>query len=250
MGSSESREQVTPSRPLRNQHLAHVTDPRSPTAGIPRTPIAVGDSPQRAVLSSIEEDLQDTPEITDPRSPTHGIVRTPLRPSLHVALNLLAKQLSDVFISEDSVVEESPSSALNPGPSVPEEPQTTPPADLEEAKKSSSEETPVVQPPVAPEPAQPAGQPQKPRGKSPRSTGAKHSRQRPRKALHSSAPGRSPFKILQEDNSPSTATAFRQVKKLSVQNDQSPSLRSAKIPHSSWETTHNKENALYRQTQS
>lgn len=43
MGASGSAP-ATPAAP-RNKHLAHVTDPRSPTAGILRTPIEVGALP-------------------------------------------------------------------------------------------------------------------------------------------------------------------------------------------------------------
>ncbi|XP_018425864.1 PREDICTED: cell division cycle-associated protein 3 [Nanorana parkeri] len=256
MGAAESRAQVTPSRPIQNRHLSHVTDPRSPTAGIMRTPIEVGDSPKRTIMSEQdEEEAVEPTDFVDPRSPTHGIVRTPLRPSLHDSLSLLAKQLSEVFVLEDSVVEGSPAADVESPAAASEEQAASDLASTPVSRVKETEETavesPAIQAAAPAEPTPPVLQQQKQRGKSPHGSGSKNVRQRPRKALISSAPGRSPLKILQEDNSPSTAVQNRQIKKISsFQSDPPSSLRSLKISHSGWEMSHNKENAHYIQSES
>ncbi|XP_073451699.1 cell division cycle-associated protein 3 isoform X2 [Aquarana catesbeiana] len=267
MGAAESRGQVTPSRPIINRHLSRVTDPRSPTAGIMRTPIEVGDSPKRTIMceqgeeEEVEEveEVEESTEIADPRSPTHGIVRTPLRPSLHDSLNFLAKQLSEVFVSEDSGIAGGPAADVDsPAPSS-EEQAVDDQASIPSSSRveETAVESPVFQaevpaeptPPPA-EPTPPSLQPQKQRGKSPHGSGSKNVRQRPRKALMTAVPGRSPLKILQEDNSPSTAVQNRQMKKISFQSDPPSSVRSLKISHSSWGMSYNKENTQYTHSES
>ncbi|XP_069834951.1 cell division cycle-associated protein 3 [Dendropsophus ebraccatus] len=256
MGIADSRaqQQVTPSRPLRNRHLANVIDPRSPSVGIPRTPIEVGESPRRSPAIAPEDEVTEPAIISDPRSPTQGITRTPLRPTLHASLNLLAKQLSEVFVSEDSGIEGSPEANKEDPAEAPEDKmvnEASPPPAEEEAKVPEAAEEAAISPTVAPaEPTPPIGNLQKPRGKSPHAAGTKNNvRQRPKKSLVSNANGRSPLKILQEDNSPSTAVQNRQVKKIPFQSEQ-PSIRSLKISHCSWELSHNKENAQYTQSES
>ncbi|XP_041426125.1 cell division cycle-associated protein 3 isoform X1 [Xenopus laevis] len=343
MGSADSKAQVTPSRPLRNHLLSRVNDPRSPTTGIPRTPIEVGESPRNTpqTVKEEEEEIPDSPEIFDPRSPTNGITRTPLRPPIHAVLNNLAKQLSEVFVAEDSSTEGGPLGFTGPEATNLErqvvESQTAPPAgehvndqevepsvekaetqidlkvcpgvekvkspiaemletlndqeespiaetletmnDQEESPiaetMNDQEESPIAemlenlndqaespiaemldtlndQEPVAvaqsvvsTESTQATGQQQKTRGKSPRSSGVKNVRQRPRKALLSSSSGRSPLRILQEDNSPNTNTQHRQAKKLSFQSEPALPHRALKISHPNWESSLNKENAEY-----
>ncbi|XP_078507645.1 cell division cycle-associated protein 3 [Lissotriton helveticus] len=105
MGSAGSKQPVTPARPLRNKHLSHVSDPRSPTSGIPRTPIEVEQASARATPQAVDEDGQDSvcPRTSDPRSPTHGVLRTPLKPTVAEALHTLVKQLSQAFTYDDGV---------------------------------------------------------------------------------------------------------------------------------------------------
>ncbi|XP_043935542.1 cell division cycle-associated protein 3 [Protopterus annectens] len=107
MGLNESKlqQQETPVRPLVNKHLANTADPRSPTAGIVRTPIEVEGTPKS---SEVEEQYDEEVVLgrvellqgSDPRSPTPGIERTPVKSTLSDSLNCLVKQLSEVFIRE------------------------------------------------------------------------------------------------------------------------------------------------------
>ncbi|XP_068111773.1 cell division cycle-associated protein 3 [Hyperolius riggenbachi] len=247
MGAAESKDQVTPSRPIQNRHLLRVADPRSPSVEIPRTPIEVTDSPQRPSVAQAEEEVVEPAEILDPRSPTQGILRTPLRPSLHASLNYLAKQLSEVFVSEDSGIEGSPAADVEaPVASVEEKA-----SDVTEVKEPAAEGTPMTnvsaEAPAEPPPSLP--QQQRERGKSPSKSGVKSVRQRQRKALISSVPGRSPLKVLQEDNSPNTAPQNRQIKKISLQSETPSSVRMVKISHNSWQMSYNKENAQYTQSE-
>uniref|UniRef100_A0A8D3DPX6 Uncharacterized protein n=1 Tax=Scophthalmus maximus TaxID=52904 RepID=A0A8D3DPX6_SCOMX len=78
MGSSESKMQVSapvkPEPALKNVAVSHLRDPRSPSAGVDRTPIQVG------YRVDVLPDILECPlAFTDPRSPTVGISRTPVR---------------------------------------------------------------------------------------------------------------------------------------------------------------------------
>ncbi|XP_074752099.1 cell division cycle-associated protein 3 isoform X3 [Athene noctua] len=69
---------ATPAAPC-NRHLAHVSDPRSPSAGILRTPIEVLSSPAVSPQAGLAEPAAGACQDRDPRSPTPGISRTPMR---------------------------------------------------------------------------------------------------------------------------------------------------------------------------
>ncbi|NWX18540.1 CDCA3 protein, partial [Aegotheles bennettii] len=95
MGVSGSAPVTTPT--ARNKHLAHISDPRSPSAGILRTPIEVLSSP---VGTPQAEQPVGTSQGEDPRSPTPGISRTPMRAASGDSVECLVKQLSEAFGAE------------------------------------------------------------------------------------------------------------------------------------------------------
>nr|KAF6367876.1 cell division cycle associated 3 [Myotis myotis] len=180
MGSAKSV-LVTPARPPpHNKLLARVADPRSPSAGILRTPIQVESSPQpnRAAGEQLEDANQA--QDSDPRSPTLGIARTPMKTSSGELTTSLVKELSEEFESE------APKSNLPPEPVLPlevfSEEETGQPS--ETLRTSQGSDKPIRDP------------------ETPRPSGSKRNRRKPRgKAL-----GRSPLTILQDDNSPGTRT--------------------------------------------
>uniref|UniRef100_A0A3B5MZ21 Uncharacterized protein n=1 Tax=Xiphophorus couchianus TaxID=32473 RepID=A0A3B5MZ21_9TELE len=76
MGASESKMAVPadakPQPVIKKTHVSHLIDPRSPSAGIDRSPIQ--ESSSAAAVKS------ECPlAVNDPRSPTFGITRTPVR---------------------------------------------------------------------------------------------------------------------------------------------------------------------------
>ncbi|NXC09631.1 CDCA3 protein, partial [Orthonyx spaldingii] len=183
---------ATPAAP-RNKHLAHVSDPRSPTAGILRTPIEVVSSPAGSPQPSPAEPPAATGQERDPRSPTPGISRTPMRAVSSDSVDRLVKQLSEAFGT--AAPEPAPPGAAGPA----EEParRSSPPAGGEAERPPS---------PSTARPARPAGH-----GFS---SVSKPAKQKPNNKfmVTSGGTGRSPLSLLRDDNSPS-APAPRQGKR-------------------------------------
>ncbi|NXR59306.1 CDCA3 protein, partial [Rhadina sibilatrix] len=213
MGASGSAP-ATPAA-LCNKHLSHVSDPRSPTAGILRTPIEVVSSPAGSPQPSPAETPASTGQERDPRSPTPGISRTPMRAVSSDSVDRLVKQLSEAFGAEAAAPELAPPGAAGPA----EEPaQRSSPAAGGEAERPPS--------PCTARPGRPAGH-----GPSAGNPGplsfvvmqwcvsfcqlvSKPIRHKPSNKfmVTSGGAGRSPLSVLQDDNSPS-APAPRQGKR-------------------------------------
>ncbi|XP_067159189.1 cell division cycle-associated protein 3 isoform X4 [Apteryx mantelli] len=83
MGASESCPVTPVSDPLLNKHLAHVSDPRSPSVGILRTPIEVVSSPGGSPMPGPTEPAAGTSRDRAPRLPTPGISHTPMKAVLN-----------------------------------------------------------------------------------------------------------------------------------------------------------------------
>nr|XP_012615895.1 cell division cycle-associated protein 3 isoform X2 [Microcebus murinus] len=180
MGSAKSVPVTPAGPPPHNKHLARVADPRSPSAGILRTPIQVESSPQPSLPAGEQLEGPKLAQDSDPRSPTLGIARTPMKTSNGDPPSPLVKQLGEVFETEASESNLPPESVL--------------PLEVfskEEAKQPT--ETPVA----SHSSDKPLRDPE-----TPRSSGSKRNRRKPKgKVL-----GRSPLTILQDDNSPGTLT--------------------------------------------
>ncbi|NXU02077.1 CDCA3 protein, partial [Buphagus erythrorhynchus] len=208
MGASGSAP-ATPAAP-RNKHLAHVSDPRSPTAGILRTPIEVVSSPLDSPQPSPAEPPAGTDQERDPRSPTPGISRTPMRAVSSDSVDRLVKQLSEAFGAEAAAPE--PAAPVAAGSAEEPARRSSPPAGGE-AERPPSPSTARHGPPAG-------------HGFSSGPLSlvmhwcvsfcqlvSKPIRHKPSNKFMatSGGTGRSPLSILRDDNSPS-APAPRQVK--------------------------------------
>ncbi|NXX79225.1 CDCA3 protein, partial [Urocolius indicus] len=230
----------------RNRHLAHVSDPRSPSAGILRTPIEVLSSPADSPQLGAAEPEPATGQGCDPRSPTPGISRTPMRtaasgkrrcaarvgglarrlasparllslfpPPPADSVEHLVKQLSEAFGMEAAARQPAPPGA-GCGEAA-EEPawRNAAPAAAPEPAACTVEQTE--------RPPSPAATPQTIQIQDPfcdplmcflLSPGSKPVRRKANNKIMASSAGtgRSPLSILQDDNSPS-APASRQGKR-------------------------------------
>ncbi|XP_065598303.1 cell division cycle-associated protein 3 [Cyrtonyx montezumae] len=193
MGASGSAPTTPAPGSLRNRHLAHVSDPRSPSAGILRTPIEVVSSPAGSPQPGpAQEGAQDA----DPRSPTPGISRTPMKDALSDSVDCLVRQLGEVF-AVDAAHPEPPS-----------------PAAARALEEPTLRDTAELQPERGPEPGcGDTARPHRCAGPS-LASGSKHVRRKASNKILAASGGtvRSPFSILQDDNSPS-APVQRQAKK-------------------------------------
>ncbi|XP_037702093.1 cell division cycle-associated protein 3 isoform X1 [Choloepus didactylus] len=205
---------VTPARPPpHNKHLARVADPRSPSAGIQRTPIQVESSPQLSLSAGAKLEGPNQAQDADPRSPTLGIVRTPMKTSTGDPPSPLVKQLSQIFETE------APRSNLSPEPVLLLEAPSSSELDLSlDTQLSLEDQMPPLNDTELPSKhmfsKEEAGQPTETSVASqgsdkplrdpatPWSSGSKCNRRKPNgKVLR-----RSPLTILQDDNSPGTLT--------------------------------------------
>ncbi|XP_007089654.1 cell division cycle-associated protein 3 [Panthera tigris] len=213
MGSAKSSP-VTPARPPpHNKLLARVADPRSPSAGILRTPIQVESSPQPTLPAGEQLECPNEAQDSDPRSPTLGIARTPMKTSSGEPPSPLAKQLNEVFEKEASKLNLPPELVLPLEATSPSElnlPLGTQFSLEDQMPLWSQTELPSKQVSSKEEAGQPSQPPTASQGsdkplrdpETPRSSGSKHNRRKGNgKVL-----GRSPLTILQDDNSPGTLT--------------------------------------------
>ncbi|XP_016077324.1 PREDICTED: cell division cycle-associated protein 3 isoform X2 [Miniopterus natalensis] len=223
MGSAKSVP-VTPVRPPpHNKHLARVADPRSPSAGIQRTPIQVESSPQPNLTAGEQLEHPNQAQDSDPRSPTLGIARTPMKTSGgEPILPLEAPSSSELDLplgTQHSPEDQMPhgSQTEHPSKQVFSEEETGQPSETLMASQGLDKH---MRDPETPRPS-----------------GSKRNRRKPNgKVL-----GRSPLTILQDDNSPGTLTP-RQGKRPSPLSENVRELKEGAILGTGRLLDHDKEN--------
>ncbi|KAJ8289875.1 hypothetical protein GJAV_G00006300 [Gymnothorax javanicus] len=102
MGASESKTAVETPKPertrqIRNGLISRLVDPRSPSVGIDRTPIQVGEGASRGC---VEVECEGSLHTGDPRSPSPGISRTPMKDVMRATVNSFARRLGMLFLNE------------------------------------------------------------------------------------------------------------------------------------------------------
>ncbi|XP_059811470.1 cell division cycle-associated protein 3 [Hypanus sabinus] len=213
MGTSSSSCTETPVKVVYNRHLGDVLDPRSPTAGILRTPIEVLGSPStpESRLEPCVQEEEQTGEPSgspDPRSPTPGVSRTPLKTSVAEGLGSLAKQLTDMFISPERGTQGDDGSPVGV-----EATDQLLDCEGEEEGTGAGDADPPAQPDQ--------GDPIDTGEQRPTKKAVHREAQRPSSRARKSQPGRPqlvsvkgrcPLQLLKDDNSPTCSLARRQVK--------------------------------------
>uniref|UniRef100_A0A096LR87 Cell division cycle associated 3 n=1 Tax=Poecilia formosa TaxID=48698 RepID=A0A096LR87_POEFO len=98
MGTSESKMAASadakPQPAIKKTHVSHLIDPRSPSAGIDRTPI------QLSLLHLLAVKSECPLAVNDPRSPTFGITRTPVREIMRATVGSFTRRLGMLFHNE------------------------------------------------------------------------------------------------------------------------------------------------------
>ncbi|NXG56874.1 CDCA3 protein, partial [Hemiprocne comata] len=180
---------------------AHISDPRSPSAGILRTPIEVMSSQASSPQPGPAEPTVGTSQERDPRSPTPGISRTPMRAPSSDSVDRLVKQLSEAFGAEGAPSGPAPLAAPCPAEEPAEEEparRSSPPGGGPEAVAASTDE--------AERPPSPSTAPARAaRLVGPGFSGSKPVRRKTNTKIMAPSGGscRSPLSILLDDNAPS-----------------------------------------------